>query len=514
MRRSWIALALGSLVGCSSAGKASYDYDTGYGWGDSGGGAADLWDEDTGADWEPEDENAFFALAPAPSPTFVFVANPSRDTVTRIGVPDLDVLTAPVGSQPDQVVTTPDYVSAVVFNKGSSDVSVMDAVSLSERRVDVRPHLDTLELSPDGSWAVLYNQLGNEDEDATGSAVSLKEASFVRLADASHQAMALGFQPRDALFTADGSQAIFLGDTWLGVVDLTAEALDIELIQVADDPLDPPSSEELLLAPDGAFGILRQLGQSELLLVDLATFETERIDVGQGPTDLDLTPDGTHAVAVARADNTLWIYDLSDPTADARVLDLPADELIGSVVFSQTGNQAVLYSTASPYAHYTSWDLSDDTFSVHPLPKPVAGVGIDPTGGTALILHDDEDFGQFEPEYEGKHGLTLVELATHRANDYVLPGEPIGYDQSDDGNKSYLVMEGVDVLEVLDHAELILDEVPLKSDPVFLGTLPELGWAYVSQEHELGRISFYDPAEDSLKTLTGFELNAGIEEEE
>ena len=513
MRVRGLALALGVLVGCSGAnyaGKA--DYDTGWS-GDSGRNeGADLWDPDTGADWEPEDETAFFTLAPAPSPTFVFVANPSRDTVTRIGVPDLDVITAPVGSQPDQVLTTPDYTKAVVFNKGGADVSVLDAASLSEERVAVRPHLDTLEMTPDGSWAVLYNAVG-EDDDTSGSAVSLKEASFVRLADASEQSMALGFQPRDVLFSDDGAQALFLGDIWIGVVDLTQDELGIELIQVADDPLDPPSSEELVVAPSGQYGILRQLGQSELLVVDLESFETTRIDVGQGPTDLDLTPDGTKAVAVARADNTLWIYDMADPTADAVVLTLPPAEVIGSVVFSESGDHAVLYSTASPYAHYTRWDLTTDEFTVFPLPKPVAGVGIDPTGGTALILHDEDDLGEYEPEYEGEYGLTLVELETGRSNDYVLPGEPIGYDQSDDGAKSYLVMDGVDVLEVLDHAELILDEVPLKSAPVFLGTLPELGWAYVSQEHELGRISFYDPETESLQTLTGFELNAGIEEE-
>jgi hypothetical protein len=34
----------------------------------------------------------------------------------------------------------------------------------------------------------------------------------------------------------------------------------------------------------------------------------------------------------------------------------------------------------------------------------------------------------------------------------------------------------------------------------------------VSQDHDLGRISFYDPDDDSLETLTGFELNSGIED--
>ena len=35
--------------------------------------------------------------------------------------------------------------------------------------------------------------------------------------------------------------------------------------------------------------------------------------------------------------------------------------------------------------------------------------------------------------------------------------------------------------------------------------------AWVSQDHPLGRISFFDPDDASLETLTGFELNSGIE---
>lgn len=480
--------------------------------GDSGRGGAAFADT-ADRDFEPEEEDSFFTLAPAPSPTWVFVANPQRDTITRIGVPDLDVLTAPVGSQPELVQTTPDYVTAVVFNKGSDDVSIVDSASLTERRVEVRPHLDAMELSPDGSWAVLFNDQTQDDEATDDSAVSSKEASFVRLADGDHQALALGFKPRGVQFTDDGQRAVFLGDVWLGIVDLTAAELAVELVQVAEDALDPPGSEELLLAPAGDYALLRQREASQLVVVDLGTLEVERVPVGEGPTDLDRTPDGLYAVAVARAANELWIYELAQPHEPPVILDLPADEVIGSVTFSDVGDRALLYSTASGVSHYTSWDLADDSFTVHPLPKPVAAVGIDPTGQTALILHSDDDSDDMNPNYDGHFGLSLVELGTNRANDYVLPGEPIGYDQSDDGATGYLVMEGVPALEVLDHGGLLLDEVPLKSDPVFLGTLPELGWAYVSQEHDLGRISFYDPATDALKTLTGFELNAGIEEE-
>ena len=72
---------------------------------------------------------------------------------------------------------------------------------------------------------------------------------------------------------------------------------------------------------------------------------------------------------------------------------------------------------------------------------------------------------------------------------------------------------------MLDYQTLLYEEIPLKSAPVYVGVLPDLDDtdndeppAWVSQEHELGRITFYDSDDDSIETITGFELNSEIED--
>jgi DNA-binding beta-propeller fold protein YncE len=512
MKRTCLALmALAGLTACNdmslhSADEAGGDWDSG-GWG-----AADQ--NDTGDnDWEPpEDESDFFSLAPAPTPTFVFIANPSRDTVTRVSVPQLEVITAQVGTQPDLVEVTPDYAYGVTFNTGSDDVSILESITLAETRVDVRENLDAMEMSTDGGWVVLYNSLAIDDDGNEG-ATSTKEVSFVEVATGEHQALAMGFQPRDVLFTDAGDKAVFLGDAWLGIVQLEGE-LHVELVQIADDLLDPPSSEECILSPAGDFAIIRQREASELVLVDLVSFEKTVVEVGESPTDLDVTPDGSEAIAVARGSNELWIYDFADPTSTPSVLALPEGETLGSVVFGPDGAPALLYSTVSGRSRYVSWDRDTDEFTVRPLPKPVAAVGMDPTGGTAMILHTDTDADDMDPSYEGRFGLSMVNLESFLANDYILPAEPSGFAHSDDGLNGFLILEGHKALQVLDYANLLVDEKDLRSEPVHVGTLPTTRWAYVNQEHELGRLSFYDIETDTLKTMTGFELNAGIEIEE
>ena len=67
---------------------------------------------------------------------------------------------------------------------------------------------------------------------------------------------------------------------------------------------------------------------------------------------------------------------------------------------------------------------------------------------------------------------------------------------------------------------LLDQDIPLKSPPVHVGVLPDTHYAYVNQEHDLGRLTFYDPAnpidadDDVVKTITGFELNSATEHHE
>ena len=505
------------LVGCSDFAMSmdAGGFDSGYSGaseGDRGGSGGDGGDDGDG--YEPEEGDDFLALEPASTDAYVFVANPNRDTVTRISVPQLAVITTKVGVNPQVVATTADYATAVTFNQGSDDVSIIASETLDVATVDVRDDYNNMVLSPDGGWVACYHDQGlTEAEGADGGTQSFNEVSFVRLGDASHHPMVVGFNPREIQFTRDGALAVVVSDAYLALVDLTAAAPTPVRVQIAADLLAPPAAEEVLLSPDGRYAIVRQFGSNELVVVDLTTQSVERIDVGDNPTDLDATPDGTQAVAVARGSGQLWIYDLADPFAEPTVIPLPEGEVFGSVIMSPDGSQALLYSTASGVARYASWDRTTNDIAVHALVKPVSGMRVSPSGDTALVFHDksaNTDVDSDSPFYN-EWALTLVDLDDFFANPLRLPNRPSSFAATEDGSTGFFIMETEPYLEVIDFDSLLYTEVALKSAPVHLGVLPETDTAYVSQEHELGRISFYDVALDTLQTITGFELNAGIE---
>jgi hypothetical protein len=113
----------------------------------------------------------------------------------------------------------------------------------------------------------------------------------------------------------------------------------------------------------------------------------------------------------------------------------------------------------------------------------------------------------------------LVRLDDQRTNTLSLVDDISGYATSSDGTRGYAILDGRAYLEILDFETLIYEELALRSPAVFVGTLPDLEPddgdqppAWVSQQHPLGRITFYDADDASSQTLTGFALNGAIEE--
>ncbi len=524
MRASLLPLsALIALVGCAAERGFAADkagaYETGSNDWEYGDTAAGGWDEDDGA---PEDtygsevEDDYLKLAPAATNVYVFVANPSRNTVTRVSVPSLEVITTEVGVDPEAVLTTEDYTRAVTFNAGSDSVSIIDAASLAVTEVEIRPNLNTMEMSPDGRWALLYRDENGEDYDADGGVVSYNDLSIVDLDNATHYLQIVGAYPQDVQFSEDSRLAVVVSDAYLCVIDLTDPSAEPRRIPLTTETVDPPEAEEVLLVPDGSYAFVRQFGASTLLVVNLETEEVSDLMVGESPTDLDLTPDGEHAVAVARGSNELWIYELADLEATPDVLDLPKDHVFGSVLISPTASKALVYSTASGASVAAAWELATGEIIPYSLVKPIATAAIAPNGETALIFHDKDNGTDVssESDFYNKYGLTMVALEDFFQAAYELPGEPTGFSSAEEGDVGYFIMEGQPLLEVMNYDALSYEEVDLGSDPVYVGVLPESRLAYVNQEHELGRLSFYDPDTRDLITLTGFELNAAIEHEE
>lgn len=531
MYRRWLpGLLAATLVGATACSEAAFTQARG--WADE-----DV-DVDTDADGSteppPETEDDFLALPPSQTDVYVFIANPERNTVTRVDVFTLDVRTVEVGADPSLVLVTPEYDYAAVFNRGGDSVSIVESETLEVRTTQVRDNYNAMRMSPDGAWVGLFHSEAAErpDDPPAGGLQSFNEVSFVSIPEGLHFAMSASFNIRDIQYTDDGTLAVIVADEALWLVDLTADFLTPQRIDVGEE-LDPPKAEEVVLSPSGEYAYVRQFGATDLLVVDLEDRTRQRIPAGENPTDLDLSPDGLSAIAISRNSGEIWVYEADAPELPPKVLDLPPEVAAGSLIFDPAGEVGVLYTTSSTSNLFALWDTTTDTFVVQDLVKPVRAMAVTPTGESLLVLHSRERAPDTLPgsTWDTDWAMTLMSLDVNnlRENPVILPAEPIGFANSADGENGYFIMDGVSSLVEVDYRSLLYDEIPLKSTPVYVGVLPDLDDedgikppAWASQEHPLGRISFYHPPEPAngpgqestgrLETITGFELNSQIEE--
>jgi len=325
-----------------------------------------------------------------------------------------------------------------------------------------------------------------------------------------------GAYPHDVQFTVDGNMAVVISDDYLSVIDFSSGTPELTRIAIADDLVNPPKAEEVLLDPEGNYAIVRQYGVNDLVLVDLQNGSSSAVsllEVGANPTDMDVSPDGTEAIVVARGSKELWIYDLSDPTLEPTVLALPEAEVFGSLLLSPDASQGLLYSTASGESTMGIWERDSDEILVRGLVKPVDSIGVSPTGETAVVFHSKANGDTpFDSPFYNQYALSLVDMGDLFSSAYQLAAEPESFSSTPDGKIGFYTMKNQPYLELLNYETFVPSEIRLPSNPVHLGTLPDTNTAFVSQEHSLGRISFFNTEEEVLQTITGFELNSAIEQ--
>ena len=404
----------------------------------------------------------------------------------------------------------------LTFDKGSDTVSVIDADTMDVLPVDIRANLNQMKMSPDGKWVICYHDISHSDSsNSTGGAVTFNAISIVDLENGEAYDAIVGAHPHDVQFTDDSSVAVVISDDYLSSISLDATQLQPRRIAIADDLVNPPKAEEVLLDPQGRYAIVRQYGVDELVLVDFDDNASEAVsflDVGSNPTDMDVSADGSQAIVVARGSNEIWIYDLDDPTQAPNVVLMPESETFGSLILSGDDGQGVLYSTQTGDSRMGVWDRDQDDIMVRGTVKPISSVGISPTGETAIVFHP-RDNGDIDPSspYYNKNALSLMDMGDFFSTSYQLAAEPKAFSSTPDGNIGFYIMEDQPYLELLDYRTFVPSEIRLPSTPVHLGALPDTNTAFVSQEHNLGRISFFNADEEALETITGFELNAAIE---
>jgi DNA-binding beta-propeller fold protein YncE len=483
-----------------------------------------------------EVERTTLGVEPQTVDNFLYVLNPDLDTVSKIDFtllgPDVKITTIPVGHHPSLIRACRSSSAAciaqspVVLNRGDDTVSIIDVQTDITQTVEIRKSLNQIVLSPTGEYAVAFwdQILADEENDQlvlSGSG-SNNGITLVDTDGAQSKSWAIGLDPSVVRFTPDGERAVILSVSLVSVLNLGTGLDDVIPFPIAigDFSSNVLTPTDIEITNDGLYAYILTEETAGVFIVDLATGDVGELALDARPSDIDLAPDGDLALLTMRGttDTTSRVLFI-EPDADSPTIleEVSSDRIFGQSVI--VGDMALLFTNSPSYRleEITLLDIPDrritDTLV---LVKPVQHVFAAPDDETCLIGHrmvagDSPISSDF---YNNHETVTMMSLSPpYSFNPIALEGTPASFAFTDSGRHGLIMLPNVKSLVILDLQTRLDSSVLLETTPVYMGSLPGIENAFVSETHSLGRISFIDAETMEKDTITGFALNALIASE-
>jgi DNA-binding beta-propeller fold protein YncE len=500
---------------------------------------------DTQETTEPEQpEQVFTYLAPRSSRDYVFVANESLDTVSKIDADSLEITSISVGQRPTRLEAVDGHNNAVVLCHRSqqltiirADASLRDGEWVDETTfVDLNESMNELVLSPDGRFAFTY--FSSESMEPGDPLGNLQTLLMIPTDKGMEQVLSytVGFRVRAIQFSNLVSEtglfstqrAFIITDTGISIIDFDDELSSrlLPVLPLSPDPLAEPLGREVYVTPSGQYAAVRDVGVAALYLLRLSDGAIQTIELPERATDIDVFPNPSALVEndrllvlVREANMVLDIpVESAFESGAVAVLSIEAGDLPkGLASLSADGRYAILYSTLTQNKSIIIFDFDTNSYQELPLSKAASAVLVAPDNAHAIVMHPVE---QATPSSDpvasyvaSMPGYSIVELESgfSRLALSRIPASSMTFWNGDLGSFAYLAFNdeesAVAVVDAIDLNSLELESFEMASPPTDLGRLSGRSRIWVNQDHPLGRLSFLDVAGGLPKTITGFELN-------
>jgi hypothetical protein len=397
---------------------------------------------------------------------------------------------------------------------------------------------NALTVSPSGRWAIAWTDARN-----VAAANPLAGYQAVTLIDLTatpptKTILSVGFRPVDVAYAADDSAAFAVTEDGVSVVDLTKSPPRVTgNIPLTNDPTEDADTRDVSITPNGRLALVRREGSASVGVVDLTTGTLGSVDLSGAVTDVDITADGTSAVAVVRDTAEVAIISLAagipDPSAVQHLTI--AGETVGSASIAADGKTVLLYTNAVATDRLTVLTLgAAPTYRVVKLHAPVLAVFASADASSAVVFHSQSapatrDAGVTAatdggippatdagvPSQMPTNAFSLVPLGANlpaeiqvtdvppQAVAITAAGDRVLVTERDDTKKIYGVYVG-------QFPTLEIQRIGLASPPIAVGILAGANQGYVAQKNAEGRLTVVTLDSGQARTLTGFEIGAGV----
>jgi len=487
----------------------------------------------------PEEEDPRAAVRPEASADHLFVLAPAADAVTLIDPDTLEVESVPVPAEPVDLEVIPGEDAALVLSREGRALSLL-TLQGGVRALEVLPtgrRYGAVSLAPDGRFAILWTPDGAIPDAGAEGIVAVVDVAAWRAGETAPLRELAAGRRHTAVHFRGGSDAVIVGKSELAVIALDAGDPLAERVALPAG-FDEVLTREALAAPDGSFLLLRSLAAPELAVFDVAARNLSALPLPAPATDLDVSADGSLAVAVLRSTGQVATLPLPGALADPGSIAFATVALPGSacetpgctvapgqVALSPDGALAVLFSNAAPTESFALFTPASGSWEVFGgLEKWVRSIGLSTDGRSAVVIHRPDPASTaadlYERQVDQAEGYTVIDLdrgvGQLKLTGALVPQQVVF---ATGGRYAAVALRGATSrdfgLDAIDLETLVTAPLPLASAPEFAGPLPaateeQAHRIWVTQEHPAGRIGVARLDQRTLRTITGFELNAEV----
>lgn len=508
-----------SLSGC---GGGEYGAENSDGTGEPGGGGGGVpTGTTTGTGTVPPEQELESSYgAPVATGKFVWVANPSSGRVAYIDASTLEINVVEAGNAPTFLTAVPDDDAdvALVLNVLSKDATWFRAKDgiVTARSFEVPSGGNGWAVSKDGRFAIAWTDarfMQSADPIDGFQDITVLDLSK---SDGATTALNVGYRPVAMAFDTESTRAFAVTQDGVTVISLEDDKpAVVKNIDLGVSLSDSTIQTDVEITPDGDFALLRREGEPTVSVYSLASGAHTDVTLSGPVTDLDLSPDGSVAVAVVREQGEVALLPIPsislDPTLFATIK--VADVVVGSASLPKSSPLAFLYTNAVPSSVLTMIDTSDaaEPPSFFKLWAPIQAVFPTDDAKHAVVLHSTA--GLENSQYPAAVSILPVadDLPAKLAG---LDGPPVSIAVAPAGHRA-LIATGDELnpahrLYVASMPSLEVTKVTLASQPISAGIVAGANRGYVAQKHPDGRITFVDFDTGEIRTLTGFELASQV----
>ncbi len=367
--------------------------------------------------------------------------------------------------------------------------------------------LNAAEWTADGSLAALYLDPDNAEDVQFDGFLNLNEVTFVD-GDAAVHRVPVGFAPESVLFTADNRRAVVLSRSHVAVIDLATGSDGCEawsacvtypLTLDTDQAITP---NDVVIVADGRYALVSVESSTDLYVLDLQSESIDLLELAAAPSVM-LEDTANNRTLVAYA-GLAQIDVIEHEFFELQSIEV--EEPASSGVMTPSG--ALFYNdTQNSYKDVIMVDALSGDWSEQRAENPIIELAAGARHAVATMRAEAAS-GDFYDSHDAFGIFTIAAPGTEDVPEpvaLVLESAPVGFAtiEGDTADYALLLLSGVDtILKVrLDDASAVPIELP--APPVGIAATPGGGFVVV-QDGALGSLSFIDPADDGVTTVTGF----------